>query len=95
MDLEVTGEVWHWRGPAPHHFVTIPHDESVLIDELAPGLTYGWGAIPVSATVGATHFTTSIFPRDGAYVLPLKQSVRLAEGIEIGDVVSIRVTIGR
>ena len=22
--LEVTGEVWEWRGPAPYHFVSVP-----------------------------------------------------------------------
>ena len=30
MDLDVTGEIWHWRGPAPYYFVTVPADTRIL-----------------------------------------------------------------
>lgn len=70
MELDVTGEVFYWRGPAPHHFVTVPDDESALIHELASTLTYGWGMIPVSARIGRTTFTTSLFPKNGGYLIP-------------------------
>jgi hypothetical protein len=93
MDLVVTGEVWHWRGPSPHHFVTVPPEESELISELAPRLSYGWGAIAVHGCVGDTEFTTSIFPKDGGYIVPLKAAVRRSEGIEIGDEVTIRLSL--
>ena len=93
MDLVVTGEVWHWRGPSPHHFVTVPPEESELISELAPRLSYGWGAIAVRGCVGDTEFTTSIFPKDGGYIVPLKAAVRRSEGIEIGDEVTIRLSL--
>jgi hypothetical protein len=41
----------------------------------------------VRATVGATSWTTSVFPdaRRGAYVLPVKRAVRQAEDLDEGD----------
>ena len=41
----------------------------------------------VRATVGATTWTTSVFPdaSRGAYVLPVKKAVRHAEGLGEGD----------
>ena len=46
MDLEFTNTIWEWRGPAPYYFVTVPEAESGDIQEMAAGLTYGWGMIP-------------------------------------------------
>jgi len=52
MDLEFTGDVWHWRGPSPYHFVTVPEEESAALEDVSPMVSYGWGMIPVSAQVG-------------------------------------------
>lgn len=93
MQLDVTGEVFHWRGPAPHHFVTVPDNESAVIRELAAAVTYGWGMIPVSARVGDTTFRTSLFPKDGRYLIPLKDAVRTAEGIDVDDTITVALTI--
>jgi hypothetical protein len=93
MTWSFSAPVWEWRGPAPHHFVTMPAHASAEISEDASVLSYGWGAIPVEVTVGDTSFTTSIFPKDGAYIVPLKAAVRRAEGIELGDVVTLDVTL--
>ncbi|MFL6157694.1 MAG: DUF1905 domain-containing protein [Marmoricola sp.] len=93
MELEVTGEVWHWRGPAPHHFVTVPDEDAAAIESVAAGVTYGWGMIPVTVTLGSTTWTTSLWPKDGLYVVPLKAAVRRAEGIGLGDVVVVRITV--
>ena len=54
-------------------------------------VTYGWGAIPVEAWIGDLRFTTSLFPKDGAYLLPLKAAVRHATGVMLGDRVPIRM----
>lgn len=40
--LSFTGPVFHWRGPAPFHFVRVPPDEAELIASLAPVVSYGW-----------------------------------------------------
>jgi hypothetical protein len=94
VELEFTGEITHWRGPAPHHFVPLPPDGCDAIEAVAAELTYGWGVIPVSARIGATTFTTSLFPKDGGYLLPVKVAVRRAEGLDVGDTVHVRLTTG-
>ena len=91
--LEVTGEVWYWRGPAPYHFVTVPPPLSEEIREVAAEVTYGWGMIPVRGQVGATAFETSLWPKDGGYVIPLKDAVRRAEDIALDDTVTVHLTI--
>jgi len=93
MDLEFTGDVWHWRGPSPYHFVTVPEEESAALEDVAPMVSYGWGMIPVSAQVGETRWTTSLFPKDGGYVVPLRDAIRRAEQIEVGQTVSLRLSV--
>jgi len=93
MDLEFSGEIIHWRGPAPFHFVTVPEDESAAIQAVAPMVSYGWGAIPVQARVGRTDFTTSLFPKDERYLVPVKVTVRRAEQLALGDRVTVRLRL--
>ena len=91
MDLEFSGEIIHWRGPAPFHFVTVPDEESAAIEAVSPFVTYGWGAIPVRARIGTTDFTTSLFPRRERYLVPVKAAVRRAEGLKLGDEVTVHL----
>ena len=91
MDLEFSGEIIEWRGPAPFHFVEVPDEQSGAIEDVKSAVTYGWGAIPVTATVGRTTFTTSLFPKGDLYLVPMKVAVRRAEQLDLGDVVSIRL----
>jgi hypothetical protein len=93
VDLEFSGEVWHWRGPAPFHFVTVPEDESAALQAAASLVTYGWGMIPVAARIGSTRWTTSLFPKDGGYAVPLKDLVRKAERIDVGDEVTVLLVV--
>lgn len=93
MELEFTGEVWHWRGPAPHHFVTVPEDESAQLEATAAGVSYGWGMIPVAVQIGATRWTTSLFPKDGGYVVPVKKLVRTAEALDVGSRVTVLLSV--
>ena len=93
MELEFSGEVWSWRGPAPYHFVTVPEAESAELRAMAPALTYGWGMIPGELSIGTTRWTTSLWPKDGGYVVPLKDKVRTAERIALGDTVTIRLVV--
>ncbi len=89
MDLTVTGPVWHWRGPAPYHFVTVGEAEAGMLAAASEMVTYGWGMIPVAATLGDTGFRTSLWPKDGGYIVPLKDAVRRAEGVEVDDIVTV------
>jgi hypothetical protein len=93
VDLEFSGEVWFWRGPSPYHFVTVPEDESAELQEMAAAVTYGWGMIPVAVRIGETRWTTSLFPKDGGYVVPLKDKVRKAEEIDVGETVTLLLTV--
>jgi hypothetical protein len=93
MHLEFSGEIWFWKGPAPWHFVTVPDDECGALESTAATVSYGWGMIPVTARIGRTTWTTSLFPKDGQYIVPVKARVRTAEGIEEGDVVTVRLTV--
>lgn len=92
MTLTFDGPIWYWRGPAPFHFVTVPSDACAAIQEVARDVTYGWGMIPASVRVGATEFTTSLWPKNGGYIVPIKDRVRHAEGLEIDD--RVTVTLG-
>ncbi len=93
VELEFEGEVIYWRGPSPFHFVTIPEAPCEEIADLSGLVTYGWGVIPVTAELGSTSWTTSLFPRRGGYLLPVKDAVRKAEGVEVGETVSVRLVI--
>lgn len=93
MELRFSGEIWWWRGPAPFHFVTVPPEACEEITEVAAAVTYGWGMVPVTVHVGVTTWTTSLWPQDGGYVVPLKDAVRRAEGLALGDVVDLRLTL--
>jgi hypothetical protein len=93
MMLEFTGEIWYWRGPSPFHFITVPEDESVAVHAASPAVTYGWGMIPAAVRIAGTEWTTSLFPKDGGYIVPVKASVRSAEGLAAGDVVTVRLSI--
>lgn len=94
MDVTIEGDVFEWRGPAPFHFVRVPDAEAEAIRELSTIVSYGWGVIPVRGWVGGTEFTTSLFPRDGGYLVPLKDAVRRAEGVGLDDRVAIRLRFG-
>jgi len=50
--------------------------------------------IPGAVTIGGTTWYTAFFERDGRYVIPIKQSIRRAEGIELDDRVAVRVVLG-
>jgi hypothetical protein len=93
VELEFSGEVWSWRGPSPYHFLTVPEAESAELRAASALVTYGWGMIPVQLSIGATRATTSLFPKDGGYVVPLKDKVRSAERITVGDVVTVRLAV--
>lgn len=93
MHVEFTGRVVEWRGPSPFFFATVPEEQAADIQEVAAMATYGWGAVPVEARIGETAFTTSLFPRDGGYLLPLKAAVRRSQALATGDDVSVRMTV--
>ncbi|MCX8088944.1 MAG: DUF1905 domain-containing protein [Meiothermus ruber] len=89
VGLELSGEIWGGRGPAPFYFVTVPEAESQAIKSAERLLTYGWGMIPAKVRIGQTVWKTALWPKEGRYVLPLKDAVRRAEGLEVGQTVQV------
>lgn len=92
MEFEFAGEVIEWRGPSPYLYVPTPEAVSVELRE-RPELSYGWGCIAAQARIGETEFTTSLMPRQGTYLVPVKVAVQRAEGVELGDVVDVRIRV--
>ena len=93
MNLEFDGEIWYWRGPAPFFFVTVPEEQCRDLKAILTLVTYGWGMIPVTVRIGRTEWTTSLFPKDGRYLVPIKDMVRKAEKLGEGDQVTIRLEV--
>jgi hypothetical protein len=83
-DLRVYWKIFYWRGPAPFFFVTVPAQQSRDIQAISSLVTYGWGVIPVHVRIGKTEFTTSLFPKDGRYLVPIKKVVQVAEKLGEG-----------
>ena len=93
MRIDFEGEIFYWRGPSPFHFVAVPPEQSGEIESVAALVTYGWGVIPVTATISATTWTTSLFPKDGLYLVPIRAAVRKERGLVLGDRVEITLDL--
>jgi hypothetical protein len=73
--------------------MTVPEPQSAELEAVSRTVSYGWGMIPVTAQIGDTSWDTALFPKDGCYIVPLKVVVRRAAGIELGDVVTVRLQV--
>lgn len=94
MDWQFDAEVFQWRGPAPYFFVATPAHVNDFLHAHHGELTYGWGVIPAQVRIGDTEVTTSLIPRDGVYLVPLKVALRRAEGVDDGDHVRLGLHVG-
>lgn len=94
MLIEFEGEIFFWHGPAPYLFVAVPEEPSRSIKAISASVSYGWGVIPVQAQIGQTAWKTSLFPKDGRYLVPIRLSVQAAEDLQIGDQVTIHLKVG-
>ena len=95
IELSFEGELWYWRGPAPYHFVTVPPDAAGAIRSIAADITYGWGMIPAEVRIGESAWTTALWPKDGGYVVPIKDKFRKAERLVLGDIVAVELVVRR
>jgi hypothetical protein len=93
MDFEFEAAAISWRGPAPFVFVPVPPEISDEIKAVSKAITYGWGVIPATVRIGGTTFTTSLFPRQGIYLVPVKVKVQRAERVDVGDLVRVRLEL--
>lgn len=93
MVLEFVEEAIEWRGPAPFVFVPVPPEMSAEIKAISSYVTYGWGVIPAKVRIGETEYSTSLFPKSGLYLVPIKAIVQKAENVKVGDIVTVRLEI--
>jgi hypothetical protein len=93
MEFEFDGKIWYWRGPAPFFFVTVPEEHSLDLKAISGIVTYGWGVIPIRVRIGETEWQTSLIPKDGRYLVPLKDKIRKAEDLKEGDDVTLRIEV--
>ena len=93
MEFEFDAEVIYWRGPAPFFYAPVPQDQADDIRKASKLVSYGWGVIPVEVTISGVTFTTSLFPKDGTYLVPLKDAVRKLMDITAGDTIHIEMVL--
>jgi len=86
--------LWLADADAAWVFVTVPEDISDEIED-AVWATGGFGSGRVEASIGTTTWSTSLFPdtKAGAFILPVKKSVRSAERVDVGDTVNVTLEI--
>ena len=94
MSIDFSGDIWYWKGPAPFYFVTVPSPQCDALKSVSAAVTYGWGMIPVTVRIGETEWTTSLFPKDGRYLVPVRDRVRQAEKLKEGDTVNVVLQVG-
>lgn len=94
-DIRFEAEIVAWRGPPPYLFAIIPERHVGDIRYASLPESYGWGVVPVVAKVGNSEFETSLFPRNGGYLLPIKVAVQRAEAVGLGDRIAVRMRVGR
>ncbi len=96
--VSFTAPVWVFAGKASWYMVTLPQDaaqELMHFVRATSNRPRGWGAVRVQAQIGNTTWDTSMFPHKASdsYVLPLKASVRLAEGVKAKQSVHLRLSV--
>lgn len=92
-EFQFEATVVHWRGPSPFFFAPVPPQCGDEIKRLSTYVTYGWGMIPVEATIDGVTFSTSLFPKNETYLLPLKNKVRQKLNLTAGDTISVEMKV--
>lgn len=96
-----TGRLWRWQGGSggSWHFLTIDGEAGEALSGTAlmrrmEKTLGGFGSLKVRATIGVSRFDTSLFPsKELGWLLPVKASVRKAEGIGEGDPVAVTLEV--
>ena len=92
MELRFTNELIEWRGPSPFYFIQTPPDITAEIKVIAAAKTYGWGVLHAHVTINTTQWKTALIPKDGAYLVPIKNAIRLPQKLELGQRVDVRLS---
>ncbi|TNU74103.1 DUF1905 domain-containing protein [Miniimonas arenae] len=95
MPYRFDAPIWQTPPPGSWHFLTVPEEMADEIDRRTTGVQGGFGSVKVEVTIGGSTWLTSIFPSKqvASYILPLKRSVRSAEGCGAGDMVAVGLVL--
>lgn len=85
--------LFEWRGPAPFLFAAVPDDLVGEIKFAARQVSYGWGVVPAYVRVEGTAFQTSLFPKDGGFLVPVKVAVQRTTGARAGQRLAFELVI--
>ena len=94
----VTLPLLFWRNPdgiaAGYLAVTGDLAEQLVAARAAQKLELGkagnFGSVKVISRIGGSEWANALYPeKDGSWGLPVKKAVRVAEGLEEGDMVTV------
>lgn len=97
-----TAPLWRWNGNggAAWFFITIDGEAGetlstiALMRKLEEGRQRGWGSLKVDVSVGASRWSTSVFPaKSGGWMLPVKKEIRRAEDLAENDPMEVTITL--
>ena len=95
LEYSFTDQLKRWEGSkSTWHYVSVPlpfSDEIHTLVQYHQSRRRGWGAVRVSARIGAVIWQTSIFPAfaQQQYQLFIKADVRKRAAVATGDLVSV------
>jgi Domain of unknown function (DUF1905) len=90
-----SAELWEWTSKTSWFFLSVPDEHADDIEERFGRTAAGFGSVRVEVAIGSTIWRTSIFPSKEikTYVVPIKKSVRQAEGLVTGSVADVEISI--
>lgn len=101
--IETKARLWRWasaEAPAAWFFLTIEGEAADAVRFAAMSGQWldrrpGFGSAKVTATIGETSWSTSVFPHkeSGGWLLPIKKAVRKAENLAEGDQVLLAIAL--
>ncbi|QIS06819.1 DUF1905 domain-containing protein [Nocardia brasiliensis] len=87
-------QVWeHHTGS--WYFLSVPEAVADEIEQRYAHLAGGFGSVRVRVTIGASRWSTSLFPDKsrGTYVLPVKKAIRTAEDLDAGTRAHVELVV--
>lgn len=93
FEFDFVAPVIEWRGPAPFFFVATTPEVSSSLNELKQELSYGWGVMHAQVVIADLRVKTALIPKDGAFLVPLKNAIRKPLGLEVGDLVELHLEL--
>jgi len=93
VTITFTGTTIEWRGPSPFVFLPVPNDISAELVSLGSSVSYGWGCIRAVCECGDVRWETSLMPRQGIYLVPIKVAVQRRCNIDVDVKMTVTISI--